>query len=233
VISRRKLVALLALVAAALAFALDLRVAHAEESKRARRIEHLDELPPWSLRLTVGGGVPLPNTHETLLGEEGYSGARWAYSAAIERRLQGAFGLGLLGLYGNRSLEAAPTEDNGDFVGTVSPRYSEQWWIAAVELPLSFLAGHFGAPNKDQWVELDLVPWAGVGGGSVGLYANSAWRSGPAFGGQARLLLRGRNVAGGFAAGAYSLRVTQPASVAGPIDFGMILFSAIGGFDVG
>jgi hypothetical protein len=225
--------AVAALVAGALTFVLDLGMLHAEEPTRTRRLERREELPPWSLRLTVGGGVPLPNTHEALLGQEGYSGARFAYSLAVERQLHGPFGVGLLGLYGNRSLEAAPTEDRASFVGSVAPRYSEQWWIAAVELPLAFLTGHFGSRNRDQWVELALVPWAGIGGGNVGLYANRAWHSGPAFGGQARFLLRGRHVAGGFAAGAYSLRVTESFSVAGPIDFGMVLFSAIGGFDVG
>jgi hypothetical protein len=225
--------AVAALVAGALTTILDVRMLHAEETTQAHGVERRDELPPWSLRLSLGGGVPLPNTHETLLGEEGYSGARWAYSLALERQLHGPLGVGLLALYGNRSLEAAPTQDGASFVGAVPPRYSERWWMMAVELPLTFLVGHFGSRNQGQWVELDLVPWAGFGGGNVELYANGAWRWGPAFGGQARFLLRGRHVAGGVAAGAYSLRITEPSSVAGPIDFGMVLFSAIGGFDVG
>ena len=176
--------------------------------------------------------MPLPTTHEQLLADEGYSGPRWVLSGAIERRLYGHFGVGLLGLWGWRSLGAPPREGANEFSAENPPRYSESYWIAAVELPLTFQAARLGRSGQ-SWVELSLVPWLGVGGGSLDVHGEESWQPGFAFGCDGRLLFRGRHGGAGFAVGAPSLKLVESSIVGGSVNLGMISFSLLGGFDVG
>lgn len=205
--------------------------AHAEDSgvKLLRHDIDVADLPPWSLRLGVAGGMPVPSLHEEILAEEGYSGPRWAFMVSAERRVHGHLGIGLLGVYALRSIDASLRE-NATSVAGPSPTYSERSWLGAVELPITFLLGH---PRKTFSTELCLVPWVGVGAGTLDLYEKAGWQAGPAFGGELRLLWRGRRVVGGLGIGGYSLRVDTPGAISDPVDLGMFFVSALGGFDVG
>jgi hypothetical protein len=189
----------------------------------------LDDRPPWALRLSVAGGAPIPALHEQILSEEGYSGPRFALTLAVERRVSGHFGLGVLGRYQFRSLSPALPEGALDR-GFNGPTYSEHSWLLAVDAPITFVLSQRA---KGRATELCIVPWVGAGAGKAELHDHSAWRPGPAFGGEVRLLWHGGPVAGGFTAGAYSFRIAQPSSIEGPLELGMILVSAMGGFDVG
>ncbi len=208
------------------------RAAHADEAGSPRKVTGLGDLPAWSVRLSGAGGVPLPTTHEQLLNADGYSGARWTVTAAVERRVYGHLGVGLLGIYGARTLTASPQDGANEFIEGAVSRYSERHWIAAAELPFTFLLARLG--HRDHaWLEVSLVPWLGVGFGSHEFYGGGEWRAGPALGGTGRLMVRGRHGGAGLAAGAYTLRVAQPSSVPTAVDFGMIFFGVVGGFDVG
>jgi hypothetical protein len=207
--------------------------ARAEDSGLERRAEGLEDLPPWSLRLGFGGGVPLASSQADLLSAEGYSGPRWAFTGEVERRVYGSLGLGARVIYGWRSLEPSLREGATSFGGGApTVTYTERDWIGAAEAPFDFLIGRAGGRN-DTRIELSLVPWLGVGFGNVDLYDDSSWRAGLAFGGEARLFFRSRHGGGGFSVGGYTLRLPPPSVLAGPVDLGVVLFSAIGGFDVG
>lgn len=222
-----------ALFAAVLALASTLRSANAHAEDAGARLSPHDldvvDLPPWSFRLGVAGGVPVPSLHERILAEEGYYGTRWAFMVSAERRVHGHLGIGLLGVYALRSVDASLREDATSVIGP-SPTYSERSWIGAVELPLTFLLGH---PRTTFATELCLAPWIGAGAGTLELYDEAGWQAGPAFGGDLRLLWRGRRVVGGVSVGGYSLRVDTPGAISDPVDLGMFFFSALGGFDVG
>jgi hypothetical protein len=206
-------------------------VLHAEDSRVLLVPDELDvtDLPPWSLRLGMLGGLAVPSLHERILAEEGYSGPRWAFMVSAERRVHGHFGIGLLGLYALRSIDASLRE-NATSVAGPSPTYSEHSWVGAVDFPISFLLGR---PRGTFATELCLVPWVGAGAGKLELYDQASWHAGPVFGGELRLLWRGRRVVGGFSVGGYSLRVSTPGGVSDPVDLGMFFLSAVGGFDVG
>ena len=223
---------LLGVAAAAAVSLVNQRAAHADEVGPSRSVTELGDLPAWSVRLSGAAGVPLPTLHEQLLNADGYSGARWAVTAALERPVYGHLGVGLLGVYGARTLTASPQDGGNEFLGAAEPSYSEHYWIAAAELPFTFLAARLGRGDH-AWLEVSLVPWLGVGLGTHDLYGGGVWRAGPALGGVGRLMFRGRHAGAGLAAGAYTLRITEPSSVPGPVDFGMIFLSVVGGFDVG
>jgi hypothetical protein len=224
--------ALLGVGAAALVSLVNQRAVHADEAGSPRKGTELEDLPAWSVRVSGGGGAPLPTAHEQLLNAEGYSGARWAVTAAVERRLHGHLGVGLLGVYGVRTLAAAPQDGGNEFLAAAEASYSEHHWIAAAELPLTFLPARLGR-SHDAWLEISLVPWIGVGFGTHELHGSGEWRAGPAAGGVARLMFRGRHAGAGLAAGAYTLRIAEPSSIPGRVDFGMIFLAVVGGFDVG
>jgi hypothetical protein len=223
---------LLGVGAAATVSLLNQGAAHADEMSSRRSVTELGDLPAWSVRLSGAGGAPLPTVHEQLLNADGYSGARWAVTAAVERRVYGHLGVGLLGVYGVRTLTASPQDGGDEFLGPAESGYSEHHWIGAAELPLTFLAARLGR-GEHAWLEVSLVPWLGVGFGTHDLHGSGAWRAGPAFGGLARLMFRGRHAGAGLAAGAYTLRIVEPSSLPRSVDFGMILLSVVGGFDVG
>lgn len=220
-----------ALGALFLASTLGATVAHAED-QGTRDSHHdidIEDFPPWAFRLGVAGGFAVPSLHEEILSEEGYSGPRWAFMLSAERRIAGHFGVGLLGLYSLRRVEASSRE-NATSVAIDSPSYTERSFVGGVELPISFLLGH---PRRTFATELCLVPWVGAGSGTLDFHDEASWHAGPAFGGDLRLLWRGRRLVGGFSVGGYSLRVETPGSISSPVDLGMFFLSLVGGFDVG
>jgi hypothetical protein len=204
--------------------------ARADEGGTSRPVESVDDLPPWSLRLSAGGGIPVPNVQHDLLREEGYGGLRWAFSGSVERRVVGSLGVGVMALSGFRESDAEPRKGADTFKdGVVPPTYSERFTLIALEVPISFLVIRPHPP----WFELELVPWMGVGWGKAWLHQPSEWKAAPAFGAAVRAMGRGRHGGVGLALGAYSMSVTQPSSVAGPVNFGMISLSLVGGLDAG
>lgn len=187
------------------------------------------ELPPWSVRLTIGGGAPVSTVHEELLRQEGYGAPRWMMSGAVERRFHGALGVGAMVSYGLRTTDPDPRDGGGSFLDGPVPTYSERFVLAAFEVPLTFLVAH----QRRSWVEASIVPWAGLGWGAATLRDGGQWRSGPTLGATFRLMGRSEHVAMGVALGAYTLPIAQPSSVAGTINFGMFSLALVGGFDAG
>jgi hypothetical protein len=204
--------------------------ATADDGGTSRPVRSIDDLPPWSLRLTIGGGIPVPSVHQDLLHEEGYGGLRWAFSGSVERRVYGVLGVGLMALSGFRESDAEPREGAVTFTGgVVPPTYSERFSIVALDVPVSLLAVRAHPP----WFELELVPWLGVGWGKAWLHDPSEWRAAPAFGATVRAMGRGRNGGVGLALGAYSMSVAQQSVLAGPVNFGMVSLALVGGLDAG
>jgi hypothetical protein len=220
-------VALTLLSARASADALDARTdAHAGAPRDPATT---GELPHWSVRVSVGGGAPVPTVHEELLRQAGYGAPRWMLSGALERRFHGAVGVGVMGSYGFRTTDPEPRDGAEFFVSGPVPTYSERFALGAFEVPLTFQV----ARHRRSWVEVAVVPWAGMGWGTAAMFDAGAWRAGPAVGASLRLLGRTEHVAFGVALGAYTLPTRAPSSVAGTINFGTISLSLVGGFDAG
>jgi len=204
--------------------------ARAEGAGTTPPVTSIEDLPPWALRVSGGGGVPVPGVHQDLLREEGYGGLRWFFSGSVERRVVGSLGVGVMALTGFRNATAALRADAGSFTATGQPpTYSERFSIVAFEVPVSLLA----VRRRPPWFELELVPWVGAGWGKAWLYEAGDLHSAPAFGATVRAMGRGRHGGLGLALGAYSLHVDQPTSVGGPVNFGMVSLSLVGGLDAG
>ena len=203
--------------------------ARADDAGSSRPVESIDDLPPWSLRLTAGGGVPVPTVQQDLLHEEGYGGLRWAFSGSVERRVYESVGIGVMGLSGFRETDAEPRKGAERFADNAEPpRYSERFSIVAFEVPVSLLMR-----RRSPWFALELVPWVGVGWGKAWLHEAPEWHAAPAFGASVRAMGRGRHGGIGLALGAYSLSVAEPSVLAGAVNFGMISLSLVGGLDAG
>lgn len=207
--------------------ALATHAARADAATPQRPVPGIRDLPPWSLRVSVGAGVPVSTIHEQVLSQEGYDGLRFAFTGSVGRRVHDCIGVGVMGLYGFREIQAAYRQD-ASFLDGPKTTYSERFSIIAAEVPVTLLfARRFG-----PWLSLELVPWAGVGFGTASITSDTAWRVGPAFGGTLRVLVRGPRASVGVGLGAYSLRV-DTSSLAGPVNFGTYSLSLIGGFDAG
>jgi hypothetical protein len=187
-------------------------------------------LPLWSLRFSGGGGIPLPGTADDLVRAEGYGGLRWLFSGAVERRITGPLGAGATVLFGWRNTTSA-ADDGTSAPGNPIPHYAESYFAFGAELPITFELGDF--TRQKTWFELALVPWVGLGAGQANLYGEGRLKVGPAFGANARAMLRGRHGGAGLLLGVHSLRVPGAGGMADVVDFGMFSLSLVGGFDVG
>lgn len=182
--------------------------------------------PPdaWRLRAGIGLGFATQSDQEELVGDEGYSGARFHVSAEFARMLSERVGVGVRGLYGWRSAGASLGGQNQTAI-TEAPAYTEQVAGAALEVPIVF------GLDERRSATVALVPFGGPGWGAVGLYRSAPWHRGPLFGGAVELFVPRAHV--GIAAGAYFLPLPPPGRTGGHDDLGSYFLSLIVGADVG
>jgi len=196
------------------------RVTAAPTDSQAVRLEHP---PPWSFGLDLAAGMPLATADERLLVAQGYGGARVAAMVSAARRVVQPLHAGVVGLAGFRTIRS--TANGG-------ATYQERFGAMGLELPVIWML-----PARTRrplpWMEIALVPWGGVGGGTASFHGRDAWQPAAAFGASTSITFRSRQAGVGGALGAYSLRLRPAGGAVPEREMGMVYLSVRGVFHAG
>jgi len=207
-------------VALAVLSALPTRAVAAPKEAGTQRSE---QPPPWSFGLDLAAGMPLATADERLLVAQGYGGARLAAMVSAARRVVRPLHAGVVGLAGFRTIRS--TANGG-------ATYQERFGAMGLELPVIWmLPARTRSPLP--WMEISLVPWGGVGGGTASFHGRDAWQPAAAFGASTSITFRSRQAGVGGALGAYSLRLRPAGGAVPEREMGMVYLSVRGVFHAG